>query len=87
VNELLDVVTRVYEYQAGQSMTRRNNEVREWSFLDGKGALRHGSFKGYRRRDIKGMGGSRRLCRSELCLQQRGRRPGNCLRLLESLDN
>jgi hypothetical protein len=31
VNELLDVVTRVYEYQAGQSMTRRNDEVKEWS--------------------------------------------------------
>jgi len=32
VNDLLDVVTHVYEYQAGQSMTRRNDEVKEWAF-------------------------------------------------------
>jgi hypothetical protein len=32
VNELPVVVSRVYEYQAGRSLTRRNDEVKEWAF-------------------------------------------------------
>src|SRR3979411_441245 len=35
LNELLDVVTRVYEYQAGQSMTRRNGATKMSNSMKG----------------------------------------------------